>query len=129
MSNTTQVNITNNDPAYLEPIKSLMDSWEVGYHMVAEERHCEKTDIKGTTTSLVIHSTLLAHVMQTLFGRVSHEKTMPAWVLQSPDEFAKGLVDAYICGDGTISKEYGYISAGSCSRDLLVCFGSLLTRF
>jgi DNA-directed RNA polymerase beta' subunit len=129
MSNDTQINITNNDFNYLEPIKTLMDSWCIGHHMVCEERNCEKTNIKGLTTSLVIHSTLLAHVMKSLFGRVSYEKTMPDWVLQAPDEFVKGLVDSYICGDGTIEKKSGRLSAGSCSKELLIRFSTLLTRY
>jgi hypothetical protein len=41
--------------------------------------------------------------MRRLFGRVSHEKTMPDWVFQAPDAFVKGLVDAYVSSDGSVS--------------------------
>ena len=129
MSNNTQVNITNNDHTYLQSVKSLMDSWNVGTHLVSEERDCVKTGIKGTTTSLVIHSTLLATLMQKLFGRVSGEKTLPDWVLQAPHPFIKGLVDAYIGGDGTVDKKSGSISATSISNDLLVRFRTLFSRY
>ena len=71
MSNTTQINITNNDQEFFDPIKRVLAEWEIGHHTVCEERDCEKTGIKGTTTSLVIHSTLLAQVFKTLFGRLS----------------------------------------------------------
>jgi DNA-directed RNA polymerase beta' subunit len=129
MSNTTQVNITNNDAAYLNKVNELMSDWNVGTHTVCEERYCEKTDIKGTTTSLVIHSTLLAALMQKLFGRVSYEKTLPDWVFQAPHEFIQGLVDGYISGDGTVCKKSGTICAGSVSKDLLVRFSTLLSRY
>jgi DNA-directed RNA polymerase beta' subunit len=129
MANTTQVNITNNDPAYLESVASLMKEWNVGTHIVSEQRHCVKTDIKGTTTSIVIHSTLLAKLMQKMFGRVSGEKTMPDWVFQAPHAFVQGLVDGYISGDGTIDKNSGYISAGSISKELLTRFSTLLARY
>ena len=129
MSNTTQINITNNDQEFFDPIKRVLAEWEIGHHTVCEERNCEKTGIKGTTTSLVIHSTLLAQVFKTLFGRLSYDKTLPDWILQAPDEFVKGLVDAYICGDGTICKKSGCIIVGSVSRDLLVRFSTLLARY
>ena len=129
MANTTQVNITNNDTAYLERVNALMSEWDVGTHMVSEQREAEKTGIKGTSTSLVIHSTVLATVMQALFGRVSHEKTLPDWVFQAPDAFVHALVDAYISGDGTVCKKSGTVHATSVSKELLVRFSTLLARY
>jgi DNA-directed RNA polymerase II subunit RPB1 len=129
MSNSTQVNITNNELAYLEKVKLLMDSWNVGTHTVCEERESAKSGIKGTTTSLVIHSTLLATLMQKAFGRVSHEKTMPDWVFQAPTEFVQGLVDGYVSGDGSVSKKSGYITVTSVSNELLIRFSTLLARY
>jgi DNA-directed RNA polymerase beta' subunit len=129
MSNATQINITNNDADYLAKASSLMDKWNVGHHTVCEERFCETTGIKGTTTSLVIHSTLLAEVMKRMFGRVSYEKNIPAWAFQAPDDFVKGLVDGYISGDGCVSDKSFMITATSCSEKLLTSFRSLLTRY
>ena len=128
-SNATQVNITNNELAYLEKVKGLMDSWNVGTHTVCEERESAKSGIKGTTTSLIIHSTLLATLMQKAFGRVSHEKTMPDWVFQAPTEFVQGLVDGYVSGDGSVSKKSGYITVTSVSNELLTRFSTLLARY
>jgi DNA-directed RNA polymerase beta' subunit len=128
-SNATQVNITNNEPAYLERVQALMKEWNVGTHGVCEERAALKTGIKGTTTSLVIHSTLLATLMQRLFGRISHEKTLPDWVFQAPDEFIEGLVDGYVSGDGSVEKGTGCVKATSVSKELLVRFGTLLARY
>ena len=129
MSNATQVNITNNDTTYLAKVAALMTEWNVGAHTVCEKREAAKSGIKGTTTSLVIHSTLLATLVRKLFGRVSHEKTIPDWVFQAPDEFIRGLVDAYISGDGTVEKRTGCVKATSVSKDLLVRLGTLFARF
>ena len=129
MSNTTQVNITNNDAVYLEKVSNLLTKWNVGFHIVKEQRNCMKTNIAGLTTSLVIHSTLLASLFQKTFGRVSYEKTMPDWVFQAPVEFVEGLIDAYISGDGTVQKRSGTILATSVSKDLMVRMQTLLARF
>jgi DNA-directed RNA polymerase II subunit RPB1 len=128
-SNATQVNITNNDASYLAKVAALMAEWNVGTHTVSEQREAAKTGIKGTTTSLVIHSTLLATLVRKVFGRVSHEKTMPDWVFQAPVEFIEGLVDAYISGDGTVEKKTGCVKATSVSKELLVRLGTLFARF
>ena len=129
MANSTQVNITNNDLSYLQRIRALMNTWNVGTHIVSEQREASKTGIRGTTTSLVIHSTLLSKVMTALFGRVSNEKTLPDWVFQAPDEFVSGLVDGYISGDGTVCKRSGTVHATSVSRNLITRLGTLLARY
>ena len=128
-SNATQVNITNNDAGYLAKVAALMAEWNVGTHTVSGQREAAKTGIKGTTTSLVIHSTLLATLVRKVFGRVSHEKTMPDWIFQAPVEFIEGLVDAYISGDGTVEKKTGCVKATSVSKELLVRLGTLFARF
>jgi DNA-directed RNA polymerase beta' subunit len=129
MSNSTQINITNNDKQYFDKIINILNEWNVGYHIVSENKECTKTNIKGRTTSLVIHSTLLAKVFGDQFGNKSYVKTMPDWVFQAPDGFVKGLVDGYISGDGTVSKRDSVISATSVSEDLLIRLGTLLARF
>jgi DNA-directed RNA polymerase beta' subunit len=128
MANTTQISITNNNLNYLAPIKALMASWNVETHITCEER-VSNIGIAGTSTSLVIHSTLLAKAIQTVFGRVSYEKKMPDWVLQASDEFINGLVDSYICGDGSVSKDTGVITATSVCKELLVKMQAVLTRY
>ena len=128
-ANTTQISITNNDTAYLQSVKSLMDSWNVGTHIVSEAKHALRSGIKGTSSSIVIHSTLLANVMASLFGRISSEKTLPDWIFQAPDTFIQGLVDGYISGDGTVDKKSGCVLATSVSEDLLTRFSTLLARY
>jgi len=128
MSNTTQVNITNNDTAYINRIKSLMDSWSVGYHVAEADKIIENTGITGKTTSLVIHSTILAKVMSETFGRLSYTKHIPDWVLQAPDVFVHGLMDGYISGDGCVSLQQT-VSVTSVSEQLINVFSTLLLRY
>jgi DNA-directed RNA polymerase beta' subunit len=127
-SNATQVMITNNEDAYLAPVRTLMDAWEVGHHTVSAEKHALKTGIIGHTQSLVIHSTLLAAVLQRAFGRVSYEKTIPDWVFQAPDDFVKGLVDGYIGGDGCVHKDKS-VTFSSVSKPLVDRMAILLSRY
>jgi len=129
MSNDTQIVITNNDAVYLETVKTLMTSWNVGTHTVSAEKMIENTGIHGTSTSLIIHSTILAKLMKSWFGRVSYEKHMPTWALQAPDAFLHGLIDGYISGDGTVDKRQGTIHATSVSRDLLEDIQCILARY
>jgi len=129
MCNETQVIITNNDDTYLTAIHVLMEKWNVGTHRTTSQRHIENTGIKGTSTSLIIHSTILAKIMKSWFGRVCYEKNIPVWALQSPDEFLHGLIDGYISGDGTVDKRQGTVHATSVSRSLLEGVQNILARF
>ena len=128
MSNKTQINITNNDKSYLEKARCLMDSWAIGTHMVEGAKHAANTDIKGYTTSLIIHSTLLAKLMGSIFGRTSHVKDIPDWVLQAPDEFVKALVDGYISGDGCVHQN-GTITYSSASEALITKMNAIMARY
>lgn len=117
-SNRNQVNITNNNIDYLNRVRDLMDMWEVGTHIVSTHKTIEKTGISGTSQSLIIHSTILAKVLSTLFGRRSYEKTLPDWCLQAPLVFQQGIVDGYISGDGCVHTD-GSITFTSVSKDLI----------
>ena len=129
MSNKTQVNLTNNESSYLDSVQKLMDRWDVGTHRVEGPKHAkETTDIKGYTTSLVIHSTVLAKVMGTLFGKTSYQKDIPDWVLQAPDVFVKALVDGYVSGDGCVSLS-GSITYSSVSEALITKMNAIMARY
>ena len=129
MSNDTQIMIANNDEEYLNEVSCLMKSWNVGTHIVVNQKEIEKSGITGLSTTLVIHSTILAKGMKTWFGRISYEKNIPNWVLQAPDEFLKGLIDGYISGDGTVDKRQGTVHATSVSKKLLEGIQLVLARY
>ena len=128
MSNKTQVNITNNDGDYLSKVRALMDSWSVGTHLVGGDKHATATDIKGHTQSLIIHSTVLAKLMGTLFGKKSYTKDIPDWVLQAPDVFVKALVDGYVSGDGCVHLN-GSITYTSVSEKLITKMNAIMARY
>jgi DNA-directed RNA polymerase beta' subunit len=129
MSNQTQVIIANNDKSYLQKISDLMTRWNIGTHIVSEKKTIEKTGITGTSTSIIIHSTIIAKIMTTMFGRVSYEKIVPNWALQGSDDFVKGLMDGYVSGDGTIDLKSGSVLATSVSQSLLQGIQFLLARY
>ncbi len=124
----TQIQITNNDDATLAPIRTLLDKWKIGHHTVSVDKVIESTGIKGHTTSLIIHSTLLTAAMKKLCGRISYEKTFPNWVLQAPDDFVKGFVDGYFTGDGYVGKDSS-IHCSSVSEELITNLSLLLSRY
>jgi DNA-directed RNA polymerase beta' subunit len=127
-SSTTQIQITNNDDLYLEPIRALLDSWSVGHHTVAAEKHGEKSGIIDHTQSLVIHSTLLTTLFRSMFGVLSHGKTFPVWMYAAPDAFLHGLVDGYISGDGSVKAD-NTIVFSSASEDLITRIVAVLARY
>jgi DNA-directed RNA polymerase beta' subunit len=127
-SSTTQIQITNNDDTYLAPIRALLDIWSVGYHTVSVDKEIVKTDIRGHTQSLIIHSTVLTAVFRKLFGETSYKKTLPDWVFQAPNTFIAGLIDGYFSGDGCVQKDKS-ITTSSVSQDLIHRLSTLLGRF
>ena len=127
-TSTTQIQITNNDDTFLAPIRTLMDGWKVGHHTVSKEVVIEKTGIKGRSTSLIIHSTLLTTIFRQQFGVLSQNKTMPDWVLQAPDAFVHGLVDGYFSGDGCVTLVHS-ITCSTVSESLVTRMAALLSRY
>jgi DNA-directed RNA polymerase beta' subunit len=128
-TSTTQIQIKNNDDSFLVPIRTFLESWKIGHHTVKKEVMIESTGIKGTTQSLIIHSTILTMVFRQLFGVLAHNKTMPDWVTQAPDVFVHGLVDGYFSGDGTVCGKTGSVHASSVSKELLTRISLLLSRY
>ena len=65
------------------------------------------------------------------FGRTSHNKTLPAWILDAPDEFVSGLLQTAYDGDGNIEikPRHHQIRYHSVSRELLVMMSMCLAKF
>jgi DNA-directed RNA polymerase beta' subunit len=108
--------ITNNADEYLAPICALLDSWYVEHH--------SESEVQG----LIIYSAVLANAFSKLFGEKGSEKTIPDWVFQAPDEFVRGLMDAYFSSTGRLYKD-GHIAASSLSEVLVIRMSLLLSRF
>ena len=65
------------------------------------------------------------------FGRISQNKTLPAWIIDAPQEFAEGLLQTYYDGDGciTIEPRHHAIRAHSVSHELITMISLCLARF
>jgi DNA-directed RNA polymerase beta' subunit len=83
----------------------------------------------GRSITMRIHGALLAELMSKNFGNGSENKVVPAWVLQAPDAFLKGLVNGYFSGDGSCSKKNNEVKAGSSSQPMLEMIQQILVRF
>lgn len=49
----------------------------------------------------------LGKMFSDIFGRTSHEKKLPEWILDSPKEFRRGLMEGMWKGDGCAWKSHG----------------------
>ena len=52
-----------------------------------------------------VYNKELADWMAEHFGRTPFNKTLPAWILDAPDEFVTGLLQTYFDGDGNVQTE------------------------
>lgn len=101
--------ITDDDPVFVnekneDVIDDIIES--AIYDIVNEEKQSKKT----VKTS-------------------SKQKTIAPELIGAPDEFLKGLIDGYFCGDGCIPKKDNYISASSVSKKLLTNIQLILHKF
>lgn len=126
MSNKSQVNIANNDEEYRNKIQQWCDKHDIGTHTVIMN---DKIKEGWTSSSIIIHSVILAKVFKEAFGRVCNEKHMPTWMIQAPDEFLKALIDGYFSGDGSVAQKGKSISAYSVSKALISDIALVLAKY
>ena len=109
-----QVHIANNDNA--EEYRAAATEWAsrhgIAFHTTATEH---RADNGGT---LMLHSTLLCRVLSRTCGKLSACKRVPGFAFAAPDAFVLGLLDAYMSGDGSISKRQAYAYASTRSQKL-----------
>lgn len=121
----TQVIIANNDDIYLQKVRNLLDSWNVGHHTVKTE---DKNEKGWTSTSLIIHSTILKDLLKQECGKGSKNKKFPSWIYGSPLAFITGVLDGYFSGDGTVLSERDFISTTTVSEVLIKDLQFMLTQ-
>ena len=119
----TQISIANNENSYLEPIKEWCDKYNITTKMY---RHENKNQKGWTSQDIRIYSILLRDLLFELCGKLSHGKRLHDKLIFSNKEFHKGFLDAYIGGDGTISKKYNNFIIGSVSKQMLIDFQQIL---
>lgn len=118
-----QVVIANNDLDYVNACKEWPSRLGITSHY--KVRHINN----GTSSSLRFPCRLLVNLLHTICGKFSAGKRVPFFAFGAPDEFIKGLLDAYFSGDGTVSKKRVCIVASSRSMALRDGISLLLARF
>ena len=113
----TQISIANNDAAYFQPILELCKQWNINTKVYRHENKCEDG---WTSQDLRIYNTLLCRLLESLCGKLSHNKFVSDIITFSNKECIRGFLDAYIGGDGTISKKSHSILMNSVSKQLLI---------
>lgn len=119
-----QVHISNNDPEYRAAAAEWPSSIGIKYHETLPE-HMHKNG--RISISIMFHSSLLVRILRRVCGSGAFEKKVPVCAFSAPESFVCGLLDAYISGDGSVSKN-GAISAGSRSEKLIDNLMLLLHR-
>ena len=124
-----QVSIANNDNDYLKPIISWCDKHNLTTKVYKQENKIQEG---WTSQDVRIYSTVLCRILSNLCGNLSHNKYVSPSIVFSNKECITGFLDAYIGGDGCITrynttkdcetKKYRYsaITMSSVSYNLLL---------
>jgi DNA-directed RNA polymerase beta' subunit len=99
-----QISISNNDLEYFRPIQRICEKWNLTtkIYCVTNKNH------EGwTSQDIRIYNTILCRILEVLCGKLSHNKFVSDRIVFSNRECMLGFLDAYIGGDGCISKVTG----------------------
>ena len=131
MCNDLRIIISKEDKDFIAPIKELMASWNIGYRFVKstkKEANPETGAKAWESNDHIFQSTLFADLLGKVFGKTSEDKQIPIWILQTPKDFLRGIINGYFSGDGTVGID-GSISASSVGKKMLEIIGLILNRF
>lgn len=118
-----QLIIANNDQQYRNAAQRWPNTLGITNHLKVRKIN------GGTSTSLRFPSRLLVEFMTKTCGVNSYNKRVPAFALTAPDEFVKGLLDAYFSGDARVETKGIFIIASSRSQNLRDGISHLLARY
>jgi DNA-directed RNA polymerase beta' subunit len=129
-----QISISNNNNNYLRPIEELCMNYNINYKIYTKN---DKNEKGWTSQDIRIYNTLLCRLLEKLCGKLSHNKFIHDKIVFSNKECAKGFLDAYIGGDGTIhrrkqpngSYKYENASITSTSLNMLLDVSIMLKNF
>ena len=122
----TFVGISNNDEIIRKKVTDWCDKMKVTYHLVTSTNQ----RFKGSQSNdLKLHSVLLARFFKKWTGTGSSNKKVPEEAFTAPLDFAKGILNGYISGHGSVNKDDGSIIASSVSKDLIIGISTLANRF
>lgn len=112
-----QLSIANNDEEYFHPIMTLLQKWNISCKYY---KHDNKGQDGWTSQDLRIYNTVLCRILDSLCGKLSHNKFVSDKIIFSNKECIQGFLDAYIGGDGTVSVKDKSIMMTSVSKELLI---------
>ena len=116
-----QMSIANNDVEYFKPIQELCDKWNITTKIYKKIINVtDNSRINGTSQDLRIYNTVLCRILELMCGKLSHNKFISDKIIFSNKECLKGFLDAYIGGDGCVSKKGNFIFMSSVSKKLLI---------
>lgn len=97
-----QISISNNDLEYLKPIERICKKWNITTKVYCVQ---DKNQPGWKSQDIRLYNTLLCRVLENLCGKLSHNKFVSEKIVFSNRECIMGFLDAYISGDGFISKD------------------------
>jgi len=96
-----QISIANNDLDYLIPIERLCEKWNIKTKIY---KTANKIQEGWTSQDIRIYNTVLCRILDTLCGKLSHNKFVSDKIVFSNPQCIMGFLDAYIGGDGCVKK-------------------------
>jgi len=120
-----QLSIANNDEEYFDPIMTLLQQWNISCKLY---KHENKGQEGWISQDLRIYNTVLCRILDSLCGKLSHNKFISDKIIFSNKECIQGFLDAYIGGDGTISVKDKSIMMTSVSKELLIDVQQMLNN-
>ena len=91
-----QISISNNEINYFEPIIRLSKKYRLTTKIYRKSKN------RGISQDLRIYNTVLCKILESLCGKLSHNKFVDEKIVFSNIECITGFLDAYIGGDGCI---------------------------
>ena len=119
-----KLSIANINDEYLKPIEDLCNKWNINNK---KYKRLNRGGDGWTSQELKIDSSVLCKIIETLCGRHSDKKRIDSKIVFSNRQCILGFLDAYIGGDGSITKNVNKsgsirisdIKMWSASRDML----------
>ena len=119
-----KLSIANINDDYLKPIEDLCNKWNINNK---KYKRLNRGGDGWTSQELSIDSSILCKIIENLCGRHSDKKRIASNIVFSNRQCILGFLDAYIGGDGSISKTVNKngsvrisdIKIWSASRDML----------
>jgi len=120
-----QLSIANNENAYFDPIMILLQQWNISCKLY---KHENKGINDSTSQDLRIYNTVLSRILDSLCGKLSHNKFVSDKIIFSNKECIQGFLDAYIGRHGTVNAKDKSIMMNSVSKELLIDVQQMLNN-